>query len=106
VIVAVVVIVGVVPAVIGIPLLVREVVVAVGAGMLAVRGKGELRVRYVGKVATFLLYGAIPAFYLTGADILASVFAPGAWIGGSIGVLLYWWVAAGYAGDIRGRLAT
>ena len=100
------VVVGVVPAVIGIPLLVREAGVGIAAMVLASRGKKELEVRYQGKVATFVLYGAIPAFYLTGAGILASFFAPGAWIAGSAGLVLYWWVGTRYFLDIRGRLAS
>ncbi|MGF1664875.1 MAG: CDP-alcohol phosphatidyltransferase family protein, partial [Acidimicrobiia bacterium] len=97
---------GVVPTVIGVPLLVREVLVAAGAVYLAARGGGKLDVRDLGKTATFLLYGAIPAFYLTAADVAPGVFGPPAWLGGSIGLILYYVVAGHYARDIGAILAT
>lgn len=96
---------GVVPAIVGVPLLVREVVVGVGALGLAARGGGKLDVRPLGKNATFLLYGAIPSFYLVAAGILPWLFAPPAWIAGIVGLVLYYWVAGLYAGDIRRALA-
>lgn len=92
---------GVLPAVIGIPLIAREAVVALGAAFLAVRGGGRLEVRYLGKLATFLLYGAIPSFYLSAAGIVDWLFTPAAWTAGTIGLFLYWWVGLRYAGDIR-----
>lgn len=95
---------GVLPAVIGAGLLLREALVAGGAAYLAARGGGALKVRYLGKVATFLLYGAIPSFYLAAAGILTWAFAPAAWIAGSLGMFLYWWVAVDYAKDIRRAL--
>lgn len=97
---------GVVPTVIGVPLLVREALVAAGAAYLAARGGGKLAVRDLGKTATFLLYGAIPAFYLTAADVAPDFFGPPAWIAGSIGLLLYYVVAGHYARDIRAILAS
>ncbi len=96
---------GVVPLVIGVPLLVREALVAVGAAYLAARGGGKLDVRPLGKTATFLLYGAIPAFYLNAADVAPGIFGPPAWIGGSIGLILYYVVGGHYARDIRSVLA-
>ena len=92
---------GVLPIVIGAGLLLREALVAAGAGYLAVRGGGTLKVRYLGKTATFLLYGAIPSFYLAAAGILTWAFTPAAWIAGALGLFLYWWVAVDYAKDIR-----
>lgn len=96
---------GVLPAVIALGLLLREAAVAGGAAYLASRGGGTLTVRYLGKVATFLVYGAIPSFYLTAAGIVTWVFAPAAWIAGALGLFLYWWVAADYARDIQHALA-
>ncbi|MDX1448892.1 MAG: CDP-alcohol phosphatidyltransferase family protein, partial [Acidimicrobiia bacterium] len=95
---------GVLPAVIGVPLIVREALVAVGALYLAARGGGRLEVRYLGKLATFLLYGAIPSFYLQAADIVPWLFGPAAWISGTVGLALYWVVAVRYARDIRTTL--
>lgn len=96
---------GVLPPVIGVPLIVREALVAVGAGYVALRGGGRLEVRYLGKLATFLLYGAIPAFYLVAADVAPWLFAPSAWISGALGLILYWWVGVRYAIDARRALA-
>lgn len=97
---------GVVPMVIGIPLLAREVLVGLGAAWLAARGGGKLDVRYVGKLATFLLYGAIPAFYLDAAAVAPNLFAPPAWSAGVLGLILYYTVGWQYIGDIRRALAT
>lgn len=92
---------GVLPLVIGIPLLVREGMVGVGALYLGARGGGKLDVRPLGKMATFLLYGAIPSFYLDAAEIVPWMFGPAAWISGAVGLFLYYWVGAEYVGDIR-----
>lgn len=94
---------GVIPAVVGWLLIVREALVAVGGVLLAGSGRGKLDVRPLGKTATFMLYGAIPSFYLLAADIAPWLFGPPAWIGGVVGAALYWWVAGEYAVDIRRR---
>lgn len=96
---------GVLPGVIGWPLLVREVVVGAATMYLAIRGLGKLDVRPMGKSATFLLYGAIPSFYLLGAGIFPWLFGPPAWIAGVVGLVLYWWVGGQYMADIRRRVA-
>jgi cardiolipin synthase (CMP-forming) len=88
------------PGVIGWPLLVREVLVGLGTIALALRGAGQLEVRFLGKVATFLLYGAIPSFYLVSADVEPWLFGPPAWTAGVVGLLLYWYVGAQYVTDI------
>lgn len=95
---------GVLPPLIGWPLLVREVLVGIGTIALATRGLDKLEVRWLGKLATFLLYGAIPSFYFTAAGILPSLFGPPAWISGVLGLLLYWYVGILYVGEIRARL--
>ena len=95
---------GVLPGVIGWPLLAREVLVGMGTLILAGRGLGKLEVRWLGKAATFALYGAIPSFYLLSAGILPWLFGPPAWIAGAIGLLLYWYVGWQYMGDIRAKL--
>lgn len=86
---------GVVPAIIGIPLIVREVVVG-GATLLALRRGSRIDVRTLGKTATFLLYGAIPSFYLAAADIAPEFFGPPAWLAGTVGLALYYVVGASY----------
>lgn len=97
---------GVVPGLIGWPVLVREGIVGVAALVLAVKGRGALVVRPLGKVSTFLLYGAVASFYFVGADFLPWLFGPPAWIAGVVGLVLYWWVAVDYIGDVRKRLAS
>lgn len=98
-------IVGVLPVVVGVLLIAREVLVGVVALVLASRGGGTVEVRYAGKVATFLLYGAIPGFYLAAAGFLDWLLLPASWIAAIIGLALYWYVAILYIGDSRRRLA-
>jgi cardiolipin synthase len=95
---------GVLPALIAWGLIMREVLVGAGTLALASRGLGKLDVLWLGKLATFLLYGALPSFYLTAAEVLPWLFEPPAWISGVIGLLLYWYVGFQYAGEVRRRL--
>jgi cardiolipin synthase len=95
---------GVLPAVIGWPLIIREVVVGIGTLLLSLRRLGSLEVRWLGKLSTFGLYGAIPSFYLTSAGVLPWLFGPPAWICGVAGLLLYWYVGYQYWREIIGRL--
>lgn len=95
---------GVLPGLIGWGLIIREVLVGAGTLALASRRLGKLEVLWLGKLATFLLYGALPSFYLTAADVLPWLFEPPAWISGVIGLLLYWYVGFQYAGEVRRRL--
>ncbi|MFP3913683.1 MAG: CDP-alcohol phosphatidyltransferase family protein [Actinomycetota bacterium] len=97
---------GVLPPLFGWLVLVREALVAAAAVLLAVRGAGSLAVRPLGKVSTFLLYGAVASFYFLAADVLAWLFGPPAWIAGVVGLVMYWWVAAEYFRDVRGRLSS
>ena len=68
------------------------------------RGAETLAVRYLGKLATFLLYGAVPAFYLAAADVAPTFFRTVGWITGIAGLVLYWFVAFQYTGDARAVL--
>lgn len=96
---------GVVPATIGWALIAREVAAGVVALVLLTKASEVLKVRYLGKVATFILYGAIPLFYLAAAGVLEAVVTPVAWTAGVTGLALYWTVALLYVGDARRRLA-
>jgi cardiolipin synthase (CMP-forming) len=98
-------IVGVVPGWIGIPLLIREAIMAVTAVVLVARGAGTLPVRDLGKLSTFIIYGSIPAFYLAGAGVFPEFFLPIAWISGVIGLTLYIVVMFQYLGDATRRLS-
>lgn len=95
---------GVVPGLIGWPLIAREAVMALITIYLVVRGAGVLEVRKIGKWATFILYGAIPTFYFAEAGILTVIAEPLAWTTGVIGLALYWYVVALYVGDARREL--
>lgn len=77
-------------------LIIREVLVGVGAIVVALKGHTSLAVRKMGKLATLLLYMSI-AWFLIGAD-----WVPGqviAWATGVPGLVLYYVVAFQYAGD-------
>jgi cardiolipin synthase len=97
-------IVGVLPPWFGWGLIARETLVGIVALTLVARGGGTIEVRYIGKVATFLLYGAIPAFYFAEVGFIEWFMWPAAWISGVIGLILYWYVALLYIGDSRARL--
>ena len=94
----------IIPRWIGYPLIAREVVMLVVSAVLVLGGRGVLEVRYLGKLATFILYGAIPAFYLAAAGVLPNLMT---WIGWGLGVvslLFYWYVALLYIGDARTKM--
>lgn len=95
----------VIPAVIGWPLIAREVLMGLVTLVLVVRGAGMLEVRKLGKQATFLLYGAIPSFYIAEAGVVPWLFGSAAWIAGVLGLVVYWIVAFLYIGDARSTLA-
>ncbi|MFQ5523310.1 MAG: CDP-alcohol phosphatidyltransferase family protein [Acidimicrobiia bacterium] len=95
---------GVIPAVIGFALIAREAFMALLTLVLVTRGGGMLAVRYWGKVATFILYGAIPAFYLAAAGVVEVVTGRLAWLTGVVGLILYWFAALQYVGDARKQL--
>ncbi|MGH8874206.1 MAG: CDP-alcohol phosphatidyltransferase family protein [Acidimicrobiia bacterium] len=90
-------VVGVIPAVLGWALVAREVVVTVGALALVARGAGKLEVRFLGKLATFLLYGAIPSFYLAATGVWPALLGAAGWVAGVLGTILYWVTAGQYA---------
>ncbi len=96
---------GVLPSWFAAALIVREGLIGFGALVLALRLRAKLEVRYLGKLATFLLYGAIPAFYVSAGDFLPEVFEPVAWVTGVVGLALYYWVGGMYALDIKQALA-
>lgn len=93
-----------VPLWVGWLLIAREVFMGVVTLVLVWRGAGVLSVRYLGKVATFLLYGAIPGFYLIEAGFLVDILRPLTWVSAILGLVLYWLVAFQYVGDARAVL--
>lgn len=91
---------GVLPALFAVPLIVREAIMALVTLLLAAR-RVTLRVRFLGKLATFILYVAIPSFYLAAAGVFEDLLFPLAWGIGLVGLVLYWVVLAQYLGDAR-----
>ena len=90
---------GVLPPWFAAAILVREALVATGALPIAVRAHAKLDVRRFGKVATFSLYFAIPAFFVQSGG-WHDFFESFAWVTGGVGLVLYWWVAAQYTRDM------
>jgi len=82
-------------------LLVRETLVAGLAIWLLLKHRKTIDVRWIGKLATFLLYGSIPAFYLAAAGVAESFMNVAANTSGLIGLALYWAVAVSYVADVR-----
>lgn len=97
---------GIVPAIIGVTLMVREAYMALVALGLVTRQGGTLEVRELGKVATFIVYSSIGWFYIAAIPFLEPLTRPLAWIFGIGGLILYWITAVQYTGDARQRLQT
>lgn len=90
---------GVLPPWFAAAILAREALVAIGALLIALRAHAKLEVRRLGKVATFGLYFAIPAFFVHVGG-WHDFFEWFAWTVGGIGLVLYWWVAVQYTRDM------
>ena len=85
---------------IAVAILVRESFVTIGALLLATRARAKLDVRYLGKVATFGVYWALPFFFLYSG----TGWAWHGWLAWGIAVpslVMYYVVAAQYVGDMR-----
>lgn len=91
---------GILPSWLVIGLLVREALVGSLAVWLFVMHRETIAVRWAGKLATFLLYGAIPAYYVIAAGYL-EVLQPLAFLSALVGLALYWAVAVLYITDVR-----
>ncbi len=92
---------GILPAWLVVGLLVREVIVASLAVWLLLVHRRTIDVRWLGKLATLLLYGSIPAFYVSAAGVAESVLRPAAIVSGVVGLILYWAVGVSYVADVR-----
>lgn len=92
---------GVVPPLLAAPLALRESLVAGVSVWLAARRLPRIEVRPLGKAATFLLYVAVPAFYLSAAGLDLRVLG---WVVGGAGTILYYLVLIPYGGDVVGNL--
>ena len=90
---------GIVPTVVAVTLIVRELYMAVVAFGLVARRGGTLEVRWLGKLATFLVYSSIAWFYMAAIPFLEVLTLPLAWVGAVAGLGLYWVTAIQYTGD-------
>jgi len=95
---------GVLPAAFAIALIVREVLIGAGAIYGWTHGVRQLDVRYLGKLATLLLYVSVASFY-GGVGFDWSWMTAMAWLTGVPGLILYYWVAAQYLFDMRRAIA-
>jgi len=93
---------GVVPGWLGWPLLARETAVGAAALYFMFRFNLKVKVRWIGKLATGLVFAAVPFYYLAaGAATNPGLWRGiGAWSGGA-GLLLYLAVTWQYMGDMR-----
>ena len=95
---------GVFPAWFGWAIIIREILIAIGALVIGVKVGTKLEVRWVGKTATLLLYFSVAFFYVgVGADFDPLVVA--AWLTGLPGLVLYYVAAFYYLQDARRLVA-
>lgn len=94
---------GVLAAWFGWALIIRETLVALGAIYGWMHGITKLDVRWIGKAATFALYTAVAGFYI-GEGFGAGWLVTAAFIVGIPGLILYYWVAALYVGDMQSAI--
>jgi cardiolipin synthase len=87
---------GHVPAGFAWALIIREVLIGLGAIYVAVIGHTKLAVRDLGKLATFMVYAAV-AWFLVGTEW--GWVRTAAWIVGVPGLILYYVVGFQYVGD-------
>lgn len=97
---------GSVPVWIAVLVLTREALVAVLAVVLAAAGAARIDVSRAGKVSTFLVMWAFPAFLMSESTIGgAAAFGVLAWVCIVPGLPLHWYSAAGYVPLARDALA-
>lgn len=93
---------GVLPLWFGVLTIAREIIVSI-ASLVSYFQRRAIVVSSAGKVATFMIYGAMPCFYLTTVDIAPWLFGPPGWICAVLGLVIYWYASFDYvAGMVRG----
>lgn len=95
---------GIVPWWFTVAILVREVIVVTMVARLAAKKRTKIKVRFLGKLATFLLYVLIALLFLT-AEFGINV-RPYILLVGINGLVLYYVAAGQYAVEIRKKLAS
>jgi cardiolipin synthase len=93
-------VISVLPAWFAIALIVRELVIGIGAVYGWRNGVTKLDVRFLGKAATLALYVSVTAFYI-GVGFSANWAIWIAHLFGIPGLVMYYWVAVQYLGDMR-----
>jgi cardiolipin synthase len=88
----------VLPAWFAIALIVREVLIGIGALVIGLKVGTKLEVRWLGKLATLMLYAAIAWWYL-GIGYEADWLIAAAYVVGVPGLIIYYVVGAQYLGD-------
>jgi cardiolipin synthase (CMP-forming) len=96
--------VGVLPAWFAWAIIIREIVIGVGAAYGWTKGVRRLDVRWLGKTATFLLYFAVTWFYIANGLEWDWLWWAAVAIGVP-GVILYYVVAFSYLGDMQKAIA-
>lgn len=92
---------GVLPGWFAIALIIRELLIGAGAVYGWSNGVTKLEVRYLGKVATLLLYFAISFFYGGAGFATLAWMTPVAVVLGVPGLVIYYWVGVQYFFDMR-----
>jgi cardiolipin synthase len=91
---------GVLPIWFAVALIIRELVIGIGALYGWTQGVTRLEVRWLGKAATFALYVSV-AFFYGGVGFDWTWMVALAYLMGVPGLLMYYWVAFEYLGDMR-----
>jgi cardiolipin synthase len=87
-------------------ILVRDVVILIVAGTVLATRHIRLEVRFIGKVATFMLMLAIPMIAWGNLELpLADAALVVGWASYAVGIVEYYVAAGAYVGDIRRALA-
>jgi cardiolipin synthase len=85
-------------------LIIREVLIGIGAAYGWTQGVTQLDVRWLGKAATLLLYVSIALFYV-GEGFEVDFLVVVAWVTGVPGLVMYYWVAVEYLSDMKKAIA-
>jgi cardiolipin synthase len=97
---------GAVPLAVAVATAAREALVAGGVLVLAALRAPRVEVRFVGKVGTFALLVAYPAFLLSdGTAAWQAPFRALAWLAAVVGLAFGWGALGAYLGDARRALA-
>jgi cardiolipin synthase (CMP-forming) len=87
--------------------LVRDAGILIAGGLVLATRQIRLEVRFIGKVATFMLMTAIPWIAWGNLDLpLAEAALVAGWTSFAVGIVEYYVAAGAYVGDIRRALAT